>query len=134
MQVNLMTDYALHMLVFLEINKGVTNSKEIAGRLDIPQKKILEIGRRLKSKNYVDAPVGPYGGYTLTQKPDTILLYDIVCLFEKININGHPESEKGKQIEIDAAVNGLYSELQNKIETVLKSKTLADIMSNAIER
>jgi len=128
MQINLMTDCALRMLIFLAIKHGVANSRKLAEQLDIPQKNILEIGRKLKAENYIDATVGPYGGYTLNKTPDTILLYDIVCLFEKININCHSESEKGKQIEIDAAVNGLYSELQDMIITTLKSKTLADIV------
>ena len=126
MQINLMTDYALRMLIFLAVNRGSTNSKEIAEQINVPQKNVLKIGHKLKAENYVDASVGPYGGYALTQKPDTILLYDVFCLFEKIQINC--EIKKGNLIEIDTAVNGLYSELQNKIETVLKSKTLADIV------
>ena len=130
MQINLMTDYALRMLLFLSVNSGITNSREISEQLDIPQKNILKIGRKLKTENYVDITVGPYGGYTLIKKPNTILLYDVVSMFEKIQINCHLETEKGKQIEIDAAVNSLYAELQDMIKTTLKAKTLAEIVPN----
>ena len=128
MQINLMTDYALRMLIFLAVNRGTTNSRKISEYLDIPQKNILAIGRKLKAEDYVDISVGPYGGYTLTKKPDTILLYDVVSMFEKIQINRHTETDKENQIEIDKAVNGLYSELQDVIETALKTKTLAEIV------
>ena len=128
MQIHLMTDCAFRMLIFLTVNRGITNSREIAEELNIPQKNILKIGRKLKAENYVDITVGPYGGYALTKKPDTILLYDVVSMFEKIQINRHPETEKGKQIKLNTAVNGLYSELQDVIETALKAKTLAEIV------
>ena len=128
MQINLMTDYALRMLIFLAVNRGTTNSRKISEYLDIPQKNILAIGRKLKAEDYVDISVGPYGGYTLIKKTDTILLYDIVCLFEKIQINRHTETDKENQIEIDKAVNGLYSELQDIIEKTLKASTLAEIV------
>ena len=49
-------------------------------------------------------------------------------MFEKIQINCHTETDKENQIEIDAAVNGLYSELQDMIKTTPKAKTLAEIM------
>jgi len=128
MQIKLTTDYALHILVFLTLKNKVTNSKEIADSLDIPQVKVLSIGRKLKAEKYVNIVNGPYGGYILAKKPEDILLYDIVLMFEGVRVNCHSETKKEGDAAVNVPVITLYSELQSLIEEKLKSETLADLI------
>jgi len=128
MQINLTTDYALRILVFLTLKNKVVNSKEIADSLDIPQKKVLSIGRKLKAAKYVNIVNGPYGGYIIVKKPEDILLYDIVLMFESVRVNFHSERKRGGDAAVDVPVITLYSELRSLIEEKLKSETLADLV------
>lgn len=131
MQIKLITDYALRMLIYLSIEKNVANSKEISERLDIPQKNVLSIGKRLSAASYVKIINGPYGGYKINKQPEDVVLLDAISIFEDTKINCRPEGEKENQMIPDTAVNCLYSELQGMIETKLKSETLADVIPSS---
>lgn len=128
MQIKLTTDYAFRMLTYLSLKNNVANSKEIADRLSIPQKNILDIGRKLKTANHINIINGPYGGYKLKKKPDDISLYGIVSIFESVQENRRFKGKRETQNNIDVAMASLYFELQDMIEKKLKSKTLADLV------
>jgi len=129
MQVKLITDYALRILIYLGLKNSVANSKEIASQLDIPQKNVLSIGRKLKKTNYVSIISGPYGGYIIKRAPENILIYDVFSIFADIKISCLFREKKAHQNIADSIAIQLYSELQEMFEEKLKSYTLADLIS-----
>ena len=88
MQLNVTTDYAIRIVLYLAAKDRVVNSGEIAGAMGIPPSYIMKITRQLKSVNILSEKRGVDGGFVLSMAPDQLSLLDIVGALEKtVNIN-----------------------------------------------
>ncbi|MCL2300513.1 MAG: Rrf2 family transcriptional regulator [Firmicutes bacterium] len=88
MQLNVTTDYAVRIVLYLAIKQKVVNSSEIAKAMGIPPTYIMKITRTLKSAGILSEKRGVDGGFVLDRKPEQLTLLDIVSALEKtVNIN-----------------------------------------------
>jgi len=88
MQLNVTTDYAIRIVLYLAIKKRVINSNEIAQAMGIPPNYIMKITRTLKNAGLLSEKRGVVGGFVLIRNPDELTLLDIVDALEKtLNIN-----------------------------------------------
>ena len=88
MQLNLTTDYAIRIVLYLIQKKGVANSNEIAGAMGIPRSYILKIAKTLKDADILSEKRGVEGGFVLRADPAQLTLLDIVSALERtVNIN-----------------------------------------------
>jgi len=95
MQLNVTTDYAVRIVLYLAMNDRVVSSGEIAKVMGIPPTYIMKITRTLKHANIVSEKRGVDGGFVLNRAPDQLTLLDIVSALEKtVNINRCLEEDK----------------------------------------
>ena len=95
MQLNVTTDYAIRIVLFLVLKKGIANSAEMAEAMGIPHSYILKITKVLKSVDILAEKRGINGGFVLKKSPEELTLLTIIAALEKtININRCLEEDK----------------------------------------
>jgi len=88
MQLNVTTDYAIRIVLYLATKKKVVNSNEIAKAMGIPSTYIMKITRTLKQADILREKRGVDGGFVLNMEPEQLTLLEIVGALEKtVNIN-----------------------------------------------
>ena len=88
MQLNVTTDYAIRIVLYLAIKEKVVNSSEIAEAMGIPPSYITKIARALKGADILRERRGVDGGFVLNRAPEELTLLDIVGALEKtVSIN-----------------------------------------------
>ena len=73
-------EYAIRCVLFLS-NRGmgeITNRKEIARVMDIPNQFLGKIAQQLARAGFIEIIQGPKGGYRLLKTPEEITLLDVV--------------------------------------------------------
>jgi len=95
MQLNVTTDYAVRIVLYLASKKDYANSYEISSEMGIPHSYILKITKVLKDAKIISEKRGINGGFILTKKPENISIMSILILFEKtMQINRCLEKDK----------------------------------------
>ena len=81
-------DYACQAVLALAVeydgNQPVP-MKGLAKAHNIPAQFLAQIFQQLRSAGMVVSIRGASGGYRLSQAPDTISIWDIVCIFETVS-------------------------------------------------
>lgn len=83
MQLNITTDYASRILIYLATVDRLASAQEIASNMGIPGKYIATVMQKLKKHGYVDSQQGNSGGYFLAKDPKDINLYDVFYIMEE---------------------------------------------------
>ncbi|MFQ9936816.1 MAG: Rrf2 family transcriptional regulator [Phascolarctobacterium faecium] len=82
MQLNVTTDYAIRIVLYLAIKKRSLHQKKSEPRWGFRKNYVLKITHKLVEAGIIERLVGAQGGFSLAQKIDDITLLDI------LNING----------------------------------------------
>ena len=82
MQLNISTDYALRIVVYLAKSGNVVPSSKIAMELGISQRYLLQVSSKLRDAGMLVVSYGPNGGLKIAKKADSISLYDIFVLMQ----------------------------------------------------
>lgn len=82
MRLNLHTDYALRLLMFLAVKQKQASIDEIAKAYGISRNHLMKVGQRLTELGYVEARRGRGGGLALARAPDSINVGEVVRLVE----------------------------------------------------
>ena len=104
---------------------------EISLRQGISLSFLEQLFLRLKKNNLVRSARGPYGGYTLSRKPEQIKLSSIFsAVDEKIKtVKCKRESKKGCNGKLVKCVtHDLWDELEMHINNFFEKNTLQDIL------
>lgn len=82
MKISFKGDYALKIILDLSLayNKGVLKTREMAERLDIPEKYLEQIITILKGAGYIKTTRGAKGGIELAKAPQHIVIGEIIRL------------------------------------------------------
>ncbi len=91
----LTSEYALRATVFItqsttDLDDSRIRGKEIADHTEIPYKYLTRILADLVRAGVLNASRGKKGGFKLTRKPQSILLYEILSPFEPVLGNRRP--------------------------------------------
>lgn len=78
MRLNLHTDYALRLLMFLAVKQQQASIDEIAKAYGISRNHLMKVGQRLTELGYVGARRGRGGGLTLARSPEKINVGEVV--------------------------------------------------------
>ena len=121
MQLNVTTDYAIRIVLYLAIKKEITTSKEIGAAMGIPKNYVLKITHKLVEAGIIERLVGAQGGFSLAQKIDDITLLDILNIMEPtMRVNRCLEEDKfcSRYATENCPVRGFYCKMQEELVRV----------------
>jgi Rrf2 family iron-sulfur cluster assembly transcriptional regulator len=108
-----------------------TNLTDISLRQGISLSFLEQIFSKLKKNNLVQSSRGPFGGYSLTKRPEEIKLSSIInAVDEKVKTVGcKKESKKGcTGKSVKCITHNLWDDLENHINSFFEKNTLKDII------
>ncbi len=134
MKLNMTTDYATRILLYLANKSDIANSEEISFNSGISKQYVLKIMNTLVDSGMIDKRRGRKGGYFWGKHPEDISLYDIVLLLEgPCGIDEIAENAKDARGDTRpiSYVHDFYNSLKQQIICELKSQTLDKIILNS---
>jgi len=72
----------MQIILYLARSNKIVSSAELSESLQISQRYILQIARKLRDGEMIDTHIGMSGGYTLKKEASTVSVYDMVSLLE----------------------------------------------------
>lgn len=84
MRLNVHTDYALRILMFLSAKQAQAAVDEIATAYGISRNHLMKVSQKLTELGYVTTKRGRGGGLTLAQAPETIIVGTVVRSIEPV--------------------------------------------------
>lgn len=133
MQLNIFTDYALRIILYLSGANDVVTSNELAEEMGIPQSIVFKTVKELQKADIVRSTTGTTGGYLITRPSTEISIYDFVCIMEKtMKLNRCLELDKycSRSAVDTCPARKFYTGLQAKIEQALKDMTLYELIQS----
>ena len=131
MQLNVTTDYAIRIILYLALRKEITTSKEIAAAMSIPENYVLKITHKLVEAGLIKRLVGVQGGFSLDKTVDEITLLDIISIMEPTTrVNRCLEEDRfcSRYATENCPVRSFYCTLQNELEKNLGQMTVKKLM------
>lgn len=121
------TEYALRAL--LEIaDKGQISAQKICDNQRLPKKYIEHLLSLMKAEGIVISKAGSQGGYSLAKKAEEISFYDVLDAVEDSSFVTECSDEANRHcIGPNCSLSFFFSELEIKLQEVLKSYSLQDI-------
>lgn len=132
MQLNMTTDYAVRILLYLGMTNRVTSSGEIAEEMAIPANYVPNIIKKLRDRGLVNAKYGPKGGYELGKDAGTISLLDVVQTMEgaiRISRELKDDDNSARNVPAQQAVQSAYQDIQDGLEKSLGDKTIGQLVA-----
>ena len=123
MQLKTTTDYAVRIVVCLAAQGSSMNSSDIAEKMGIPPKYLINICVTLRNVGIIASKKGVEGGYYLDKDAGTLTLWDIIKAMEStMLINRCMEEDKlcsHNCVEV-CPTRRMYLKAQEAMETYLK--------------
>jgi len=101
---------------------GPLSLKSIAEQKDLSNHYLEQLATPLRNAGLIRSIRGPYGGYTLAKKPETITTGDVIRVLEGpiTLVEGIEEEEPAQQ--------ALWIQIRDVIKEVLDTTTLHDLL------
>lgn len=132
MQLNITTDYAVRMTLYLAQQGGVAAAAEIGKAMAIPSKYVKTVAKPLCDAGLLRAVRGTGGGFGLNLPPEKITMHAIVNVMEgTTRINRCLEgdgycSRNGTQM---CPVHRFYCQIQNELDRKFGAMTIARLLA-----
>jgi Rrf2 family protein len=111
---------------------GPIAGRDLAEREKLPADYVEQILLRLRRAGIVDSTRGARGGYTLARPPIDITVRAVITAAEHATFDlhcvSHPVNEERCSDAQNCSIRPVWLLLQNKINDVLDSVTLADLL------
>lgn len=124
MQLNITTDYAIRIILFLVMKKEIVASSQLSMQMQIPQTYVSKITRKLAKAGLIKTHLGKDGGFCLIKEPEQITLLDIINIMENtIKCNRCLEEDRycSRNAADKCAVHDFYMKFQEELENRLAS-------------
>ena len=112
-------------------------AREIADAERLPADYVEQILLRLRRASLVESVRGAKGGYLLSRDPKTISMRDIMTASERqtfeMNCETHPVDSERCAINASCSIRPVWLELQRRVDSLLESITLADLLKQENE-
>ena len=134
MQLNLTTDYAIRIVLYLATKGGVVSSLELSEKMAIPQNGVLKIMRQLNRAGFTRTHIGIQGGYSIARPAAKITLFSIIDTMEsttKINRCLEEDRYCSRFATKDCPVRNFYCTLQQELEEKLSSITVQTLLEGS---
>lgn len=130
MRLNLHTDYALRVLMFLAVKQQQASVDEISKAYGISRNHLMKVGQRLTELGYVEARRGRGGGLALAREPSAINVGDVVRAVESTRAFVECFDPQTNQCKVTGVcgLQGALSLALGDFMTRLDQYTLADLV------
>ncbi len=131
MQLNVTTDYAIRIVLYLAQENKISTSIEISDAMRIPSKDVLNIARKLVAADIIKRKVGASGGFSLNKPAKDITVFDVINTLEPtMNINRclYDDEYCSRFATKKCPLRKFYVKLQKNVEENLKSTTIGDLL------
>ena len=131
MKLNLQSDYALRVLIYVGTNgERLSTIGNIADAFDISNAHLMKVVHRLAKEGYLNTVRGKNGGMRLNRRPEAISVGDVVrSIEEDMTIIGCLGEEGFCQIQGPCVLRRALREATNAFLSVLDKYTLADLLA-----
>jgi Rrf2 family protein len=123
---------ALHLA--RRVAEGPITGREIADVEQLPPDYVEQILLRLRRAGLIRSTRGAHGGYTLAREAETISIRDVIAASETTTFDlhcvSHPVGEERCSSSHNCSIRPVWMLLQRKIDDVLDSVRLADLLSD----
>ena len=111
---------------------GTVQSHEIATRQDIPEPYLNQLLTQLRKAGLIQSRRGPGGGHCLARAANEITLAELVVALEGSLAAGDDATESRRSTCL--ALRELWHEVNEQVESILRSRTLADLLEKERRR
>ena len=112
--------------------KGPVTGREIAAQERLPADYVEQILLRLRRAGVITSTRGARGGYMLSRPPEEISIRDVIHASEletfDLHCVSHPVEEERCSASHSCSIRPVWVMLQTKIDDVLESVCLADLL------
>ena len=126
---------ALHLAK--RIGEGPVTGRDVAVRERLPVDYVEQILLRLRRAGLVKSTRGAHGGYALAQRPEDISVRDVIAASELQTFDLHCVTHPVEEVRCSAShacsIRPVWVMLQQKIDTVLESVRLSDLLHDESE-
>jgi Rrf2 family protein len=126
---------ALHLA--RRVADGPVTGREIAEREQLPADYVEQILLRLRRAGLIRSTRGAHGGYALAKDASDISIRDVIAASETTTFDlhciSHPVGEERCSSSQNCSIRPVWMLLQRKIDDVLDSVHLADLLSQESE-
>jgi Rrf2 family protein len=137
MKINKQDEYGLRILLRIargnaDIGLSIPQLSELEG---MSQPYVGKIARMLRIAGFVESTRGQKGGYILAQKPEEIIIKDVISslggnLFNKDFCGQHSGEISFCTNSVDCSIRSLWTILQYTVDKVLENISLKDLLGN----
>ena len=130
MQISRRVDYGLRAVIYLSSQEPekCCSIGEIAQQQGVPRKFLEKIIQDLIRGGLIKSKRGACGGYSLARAPETISFHDVIEAIEgPIAVNACMDEQLGCAQMPRCKMIGVWSEVQDKINEVLRGTTIAGL-------
>jgi Rrf2 family protein len=121
---------ALHLA--RRLTDGPVTGREIAARERLPADYVEQIMLKLRRAGIVKSTRGAHGGYHLARSPEEISVRDVMNASEHstfdVHCGSHPVEEERCSSAHDCSIRPVWLLLQRRIDEVLESVRLSDLL------
>ena len=135
MQLNITTDYAIRIVVYLATVGESTSGAEISRVMAIPPKYLREIAKKLLAAEIICSTQGAKGGYELARSPRDITLADIIGTMEgttRINRCLEADHYCSRKATGDCPVRKFYQLIQSCVDSSFADMTVERLLRGDI--
>jgi len=129
MKIQIFTDYAIRVLLYLHKSARVCTAVEIAGAVGMSYQNVLHLARALKRKGLVDVTQGRYGGYILRKPITQMSVYEVYSATSgELDISPCPERRSCiNGAKEDCATYDFFMSVQDSMIARMEKVKLSDL-------
>ena len=131
MQLNIMTDYAIRMVLYLADCDQTASGTEISETMTIPPSMITTMSPKLRKAGIITTQRGTNGGYRLAKDPQDISLSEIINVMEgttRLNRCLEDDHHCSRGEAETCPVRRFYTSIQALLDCTFREKTIASLL------
>jgi Rrf2 family protein len=135
MRITTWAEYGLICALHLarRAGEGPVTGRDIAAQERLPADYVEQILLRLRRAGIVNSTRGARGGYALAKQPEALTVRDVIAASElqtfELHCVAHPVSDERCGDNAQCSIRPVWMMLQKKIDTVLESVSLAELLN-----
>ena len=129
-------DYAIRCVLYMSAAEGkLTNVKEIAEPMEIPQSFLAKILQKLLKAGLVESVRGAGGGFKLMKKPSDINLHEVVVAIDgTMSLNRCVDDPASCELSHDCVMHPIWQDVSEELAELLKKKDFKSLAAKYVRK